>query len=83
MFCLAYMLHSSTVRELIIKNNSPAASAHSTKSDDAIHILAISLNFAPLVLFLYDFIHTFQLFPIGKESVTFPCDSNVLLPAVN
>ena len=25
----------------------------------------------------------FQLFPIGKESVTFPCDSNVLLPAVN
>ena len=53
MFCLAYMLHSSTVRELIIKNNSPAASAHSTKSDDAIHILAISLNFAPLVLFLY------------------------------
>ena len=54
MFCLAFMLHSSTVRELIIKNNSPAASAHSTKSDDAIHILAISLNFAPLVLFLYD-----------------------------
>ena len=55
MFCLAYLYASflNTQNELISKLNPPAATAHSTKSDDAIHILAISLNFAPLVLFLY------------------------------